>query len=103
WLPSCLLTLGGRLVVRVVKTTRKSRRLEGDQTRTLIYGAGSAGLALLWEFRQNSSLMCDVVGLIDDDPSKAHLILQGKRVLGSGESLGEVVRRHHVKRVLIAI
>src|ERR1035441_6066857 len=103
WLLSCLLTLGARLAVRVIRTTPGSKRPKGVRTRTLIYGAGAAGLALLWELRQNQSLMLDVVGLIDDDPSKAHLIVQGKRVLGSGESLGEVVRRHHVKRVLIAI
>lgn len=103
WLVSCLLTLGGRLAARVVITARKMHRATGDQTRTLIYGAGTAGLALLWELRQNHSLKCDVVGLIDDDPSKAHLILQGKPVLGSGEDLRNVVRTHAIKRVLIAI
>jgi len=103
WLVSCLLTLGGRLVVRVVITTRKAHRAEGERTRTLIYGAGRAGLALLWELHQNPALMCDVVGLIDDDPSKAHLILQGKPVLGTGDALGEVVRANAIKRVLIAI
>jgi FlaA1/EpsC-like NDP-sugar epimerase len=47
--------------------------------------------------------MCDVIGLIDDDPSKAHLILLGKPVLGAGDSLGYVVRTNSIKRVLIAI
>ena len=103
WLVSCLLTLGARLAVRVLITTRKMRRSEGDLTKILIYGAGTAGLALLWELRQNQSLMCEVVGLIDDDPSKAHLILQGKPVLGDGDDMGRVVREHAVKRVLIAI
>jgi FlaA1/EpsC-like NDP-sugar epimerase len=100
---SCLLTLGSRVAYRVLVTFPIMRRAEGTRTRTLIYGAGAAGLALLWELRQNQSLMCDVIGLIDDDPSKAHLILQGKPVLGLGEDLGEVVRRYAVKRVLIAI
>ncbi len=103
WLVSCLLTLGGRLIVRVVITTRKAQRAEGERTRTLVYGAGRAGLALLWELHQNPSLMCDVVGLVDDDPSKAHLILQGNPVLGTGDDLGEVVRANAIKRVLIAI
>jgi FlaA1/EpsC-like NDP-sugar epimerase len=47
--------------------------------------------------------MCDVVGLIDDDPSKRHLILMGKRVLGPGENLRAVVRKHAIERMLIAI
>ena len=71
--------------------------------RTLIYGAGAAGLQLLWELRQNRALMCDVVGLIDDDPSKVGLILDGKRVLGTGEALKALARKHAIKQVLIAI
>ena len=103
WILSCQFTLGGRLVVRLLKTTWKTHRVEGERTRTLIYGAGSAGLALLWELLQNDHLMCEVVGLIDDDPSKRHLILQRKHVLGTGEDLGALARKHAIKRVLIAI
>jgi FlaA1/EpsC-like NDP-sugar epimerase len=103
WLLSCLLTLGARLAVRLVHTSRRSNGAEGVQTRTLIYGAGAAGQALLWELRQNQSLMCEVVGFIDDDLLKAYLILQGKPVLGTGEALAEVVRTHAIKRVLIAV
>jgi FlaA1/EpsC-like NDP-sugar epimerase len=104
WLLSCLLVLGGRLAVRVFATTQRMPRGRGsDRTRTLIYGAGSAGLALLWELQLNDALMCDVIGLVDDDPSKAYLRLQGKRVLGTGEDLAVLARKHEVKRVLIAI
>ena len=103
WLLSCLLTLGARLSVRMIHTARRANGVEGVQTRTLIYGAGAAGQALLRELRQNQSLMCDVVGFIDDDPLKAYLILQGLPVLGPGEALADVVRTHAIKRVLIAI
>jgi FlaA1/EpsC-like NDP-sugar epimerase len=103
WLLSCLLTLGVRLVVRMVHTARRANGVEGVGARTLIYGAGAAGQALLWELRQNQSLMCDVVGFIDDDPLKAYLILQGKPVLGTGEALAEMVRTRAIKRVLIAV
>jgi FlaA1/EpsC-like NDP-sugar epimerase len=103
WLLSCLLTLGVRLVVRMVHTARRANGVEGVAARTLIYGAGAAGQALLWELRQNQSLMCEVVGFIDDDPLKAYLILQGKPVLGTGEALAEMVRTRAIKRVLIAV
>jgi FlaA1/EpsC-like NDP-sugar epimerase len=104
WMLSCMLVLGGRLVVRVFVTTRRlPRGTEGEWTRTLIYGAGSAGLALLWELQQNDSLLCDVVGMIDDDSSKAYLRLQGKRVLGTGADLAHLARKYDIKRVLIAI
>ena len=103
WLISCLLTEGARLVVRVAVTAKSRGSVDGEQTRTLIYGAGAAGRALLWELRQNQTLMCDVVGLVDDDPSKVGLVMDGKRVLGTGETLKALVRKHAIKRVLIAI
>ena len=103
WLISCLLTLGGRLAVRVVVTAKRSSTVDGERTRTLIYGAGAAGLALLWELRQNPSLMCDVRGFVDDDPSKVGLVMDGKRVLGTGDALKALVQKHAIKRVLIAI
>ena len=103
WLISCLLTFGGRLTVRVLLTAKSRSRVEGERTRTLIYGAGAAGVALLWELLQNPSLMLDVVGIVDDDPGKVGLVLDGKRVLGTGEALEALVRKHTIKRVLIAI
>lgn len=90
WIKDCLaLTLA-----------RGRRRRAG--IRTLIYGAGSAGLALLEETRQ-SDLSRDVIGLIDDDPAKSRLIAHGKRVLGSGEDLAFLARKYRIQRVLIAI
>jgi FlaA1/EpsC-like NDP-sugar epimerase len=103
WVVSCFLILGGRLLARVISTARKSRQAEGKRTRTLIYGAGAAGLALLWELRQNQTLLFDVVGLIDDNPQTVGLIFDGKPVLGTGEELGALARKHGIKRVLIAI
>jgi FlaA1/EpsC-like NDP-sugar epimerase len=103
WLICCSLTLGGRLAVRVIFTARSRNRVEGEQAKTLIYGAGDAGLALLEELRQNHTLMCDVIGFVDDDPVKVGLVLDGKRVLGTGESLGALVQKRAIKEVLIAI
>jgi FlaA1/EpsC-like NDP-sugar epimerase len=103
WMVSCALTLGGRLIVRLVAIIRRADQGEGARVRTLIYGAGAAGLALVRELGQNKSLMCDVIGLIDDDTRKIGLTFHGKRVLGTGETIGPLARKHAVKRVLIAI
>lgn len=103
WMVSCFLTVGGRLAVRFVVNTTWSKQAEGDRTRTLIYGAGAAGLALLRELLQNQNLMSEVVGLIDDDPRKADLNLLGKPVMGTGKSIGALVRKHNITVVLIAI
>lgn len=103
WIISCFLILGSRLVSRVVATAQNSRWAEKVGTRTLIYGAGAAGLHLLRELRQNRSLMSDVVGFIDDDQSKTGLVLDGKKVLGTGPSLAGLIEKYSIKRLLIAI
>jgi FlaA1/EpsC-like NDP-sugar epimerase len=103
WLVSCFLTVGSRLAVRVASTPRRSFAAGGDRERTLIYGSGAAGLALVQELCHNPSLKCDVVGLIDDDPRKIGLSFHGKRVLGTGETLAAWARKLAVQRVLIAM
>jgi FlaA1/EpsC-like NDP-sugar epimerase len=103
WLLCSLLTLGLRFTVGLLVNVWKPCPAKCERTRTLIYGAGAAGQALVRELLQNDSLLFDVIGLIDDDPQKAKLFLQGKRVLGTGETLGTLVVKHRIKKVLIAI
>jgi len=103
WIVSSFVLLAARFAIRAVTTLKSSRRSGEDGIRTLIYGAGCAGLQLLFETRQNHALMCNVVGLIDDDPSKVGLILDGKKVLGTGEKLKALARKHDIKQVFIAI
>jgi len=104
WMLSCMFTVGARLFVHVlVNDLSLQRGAKGEKSKVLIYGMGAAGLALLRELHQNTSLKYDVIGLIDDDPSKAHLIISGKRVLGTGDDLGKLVRKHLIDILLIAI
>jgi FlaA1/EpsC-like NDP-sugar epimerase len=104
WLASCSLILGTRFAVRLAKTAKRgSETSDGHRTRTLIYGAGTAGLALARELRENQSLKSELVGLIDDDARKVGLTFHGKRVLGTGEALGALARKYEIDQVLIAI
>jgi FlaA1/EpsC-like NDP-sugar epimerase len=103
WLTSCSLTLGTRFAVRLATTARSTEKRDGDWTRTLIYGAGTAGLALARELRENQSLKNELVGLIDDDARKVGLTFHGTRVLGTGEALGALAKKYEIDRVLIAI
>ena len=104
WLASCSLTLGTRFAVRLATTAQRvGENSDGNRTRTLIYGAGAAGLALARELRENHSLKSELVGLIDDDARKVGLTFHGKRVLGNGEALGALARKYEIDQVLIAI
>ncbi len=100
WIISCSLTLGIRFAVRLAMTVNTGgQRSYGDRTKTLIYGAGAAGMALARELRENQSLKTWVVGLIDDDPRKVGLTFHGKRVLGAGEALGALARKYEIEQI----
>ncbi len=104
WLTSASFTLGTRFAVRLASTAKRgSEKRDADWTRTLIYGAGTAGLALARELRENPSLKSELVGLIDDDARKVGLTFHGTRVLGTGAALGALARKYEIDQVLIAI
>jgi FlaA1/EpsC-like NDP-sugar epimerase len=97
-----LLTVGVRLAVRIFFEASKSLASAGKK-RTIIYGAGGAGVSLLVEIRNNAGLPYHVIGFIDDDPKKAGLVIHGANVLGNGQKLEAVARRDQINTVLIAI
>jgi FlaA1/EpsC-like NDP-sugar epimerase len=103
WLVCVMLTASLRLSVRVIAESRQRHPAGQDRKRTIVYGAGDAGAALLRELRQNAALTYDVFGFLDDDPRKAGLVLHGLRVLGSGGDLAALARKQRVDLVLIAI
>jgi FlaA1/EpsC-like NDP-sugar epimerase len=75
-----------------------------DQRRCLIVGAGDAGEAFLRELHRSSSgREYDVVGFLDDDPSKHGVLIHGAPVLGSTEEVRAICERERVEELLFAI
>lgn len=97
-----LLTATARVVARAGYEVSKLQNTAAGK-RTLIYGAGDAGVALLREIRQNPTLLYDVVGFIDDNPRKTGSFIQRTRILGTGDNLPALVQDHAVETVLIAV
>ena len=97
-----LATAGVRVCVRVLKEAHTQGGAKREK-RALIYGAGTAGASLLREIHMNSKLMYDICGFVDDDPRKLALVIQGAKVLGSGEDLPTLVKRYSIEVVLIAM
>ncbi len=95
-------TVGIRVSVRLATEWTKARS-SGQGTRTLIYGAGDAGAALLRDLWQNPSLHYDVCGFVDDNPKKLGLVLHGASVLGDGSRLESIVKKQKADLLLIAI
>jgi FlaA1/EpsC-like NDP-sugar epimerase len=98
----CLFSMGARAAVRM--TVELSHlRVSSSGQRTLIYGAGTAGVMVLRESRFNRKLGYHICGFIDDDPSKKGMIIQGVRVLGAGSALAQLAGKYDIQQVLIAI
>ena len=97
------MTAGTRLAVRVV--SELSGAPNGHiRKRTLIYGAGDAGVTLLREIRQNPALAYEIVGFIDDESRpRPGSIIHRATVLGNGADLPDLVRPNSIEMVLIAM
>jgi FlaA1/EpsC-like NDP-sugar epimerase len=97
-----ILTAGVRLAVRVVfELPRQSNGSAGK--RTLIYGAGGAGMILLREIRQSPSLSYHLVGFIDDAPEKCGRTIHRAKVFGNGHDLPRIAREQQIEMILIAV
>ncbi|HET6690709.1 MAG TPA: nucleoside-diphosphate sugar epimerase/dehydratase [Miltoncostaeaceae bacterium] len=95
---------GARFAVRSVIERPKSRsELVASGREVLICGAGDAGVTLLREMKKNRELGYTPVGLIDDDPRKRRLRVQGTRVRGTRHDLARVLREVNVDEVIIAM
>ena len=100
----CFLATGGmRAAVRVVLDRSSLTRRRGTAKRTLIYGTGAAGVALLHEIYHNSKLAYDVRGFLDDGKQMQGMRLTGVSVLGGGDDLIRLVKKQGIEVILVAI
>ena len=71
--------------------------------KLLIIGAGDASEKLLREIRGNRDLFYDVVGLLDDDPTKLRKTIHGVPVIGSTHDIGQITRKNGIDEIVIAL
>ena len=100
----CLLaTTSVRVFTRIVQDSLYHGRATAGEKAVLIYGAGAAGVTLLREIRSNAALHYKVLGFVDDNPQKRGIVIQGVKVLGSGNALAALILKHEIEEVLIAL
>lgn len=71
--------------------------------RTLIFGAGGTGELLLRDILRTQFYPYQVIGFVDDAASKWSTSIHGCRVLGGSQDLPELIRKHKIDQVLVAI
>jgi FlaA1/EpsC-like NDP-sugar epimerase len=98
---ACLVA-GVRFVTRLLREKFKPA-IDIKQRRLLIVGAGEAGVTVLREARANPRMHVEVVGFIDDSPSKKNLRIQGYKILGGRFDIPRIVKQYLVDEIIIAI
>lgn len=71
--------------------------------RAIIIGAGQAGRTIIQAIKENLPLEYQLVGYIDDDPSKQGQVIEGIPVIGSRRNLLSLVRENDVSEIILAI
>jgi FlaA1/EpsC-like NDP-sugar epimerase len=74
-----------------------------DVPKLLIIGAGDGGEKIYREIHDNSKLLYNVVGFLDDNPVKLGKKIHGIPVLGSIKDIGAVMKQNGADEALIAI
>ncbi|MDP2188214.1 MAG: nucleoside-diphosphate sugar epimerase/dehydratase [Sphingobacteriaceae bacterium] len=69
----------------------------------LIYGAGSSGMLVKNTFSQDKNMQYNVIGFIDDNPTKQAKVIQGARVYGPAVLSNDFIEKKEVDEVILAI
>lgn len=112
-LPLSLPLLDGLLTFFFVASTRFSLRLmerlnerrnisyHGD--RVLVIGSGKAGTSIVQEMQRNPQLGLNPVAFVDDDIDKKGLKIRGVPVMGTRNSIHEIIAKMDINKVIIAM
>jgi UDP-GlcNAc:undecaprenyl-phosphate GlcNAc-1-phosphate transferase len=100
WVLMLVLVSLSRLSFRLVDEGMKKSRQKGKPA--LIYGAGVGGQMVVKEIENNRGLELVVVGFVDDNPRKYKRRIMGYPVLGGGEDLERIIRKHSVEEIIIS-
>ncbi|MFC4710137.1 polysaccharide biosynthesis protein [Enterococcus eurekensis] len=106
FLVSTLLIVMSRLMWRLyIEHKNGWRKDRGEKAqRTLVIGAGEAGRILINSVTHSlTAHEINIIGLIDDDPNKQRIYLEGIQVKGMIEDLPDLIKEHQIDMVTIAI
>ncbi len=93
--------LGARYIVFAVR--QRARRSAAATVNVIVFGAGDAGSMLIWRLNREPHSAYRAVAILDDDPAKRRLRIQGIQVLGDRTRMAEVAARTGATVLVIAI
>nr|WP_209975482.1 nucleoside-diphosphate sugar epimerase/dehydratase [Paenibacillus eucommiae] len=101
-LETMIIVIGvSRFAWRVLRDKYYKKKL--DQRKALIVGAGDCGILIAKELKFNSQSNLYPMAFIDDDVAKKNHQVVGLPVLGGRDQIIEVVAKHDIDEIIIAI
>ena len=91
-----------RFLIRSVRTA-KAAHGSGEDRQAIIFGAGDAGRRLTRSLLHDADSGYRPVALLDDDPAKARLRVEGIRVRGARDAMAAVAHKHGADTLIIAL
>lgn len=107
-----VLAFGGLVALRVLRRSlyeryerdaRARRAGDGRRKRTLLVGAGRAGVLAVREVQNRGDTDLEVVGFVDDDPLKQGMVIHGVRVVGTTRELPRLARELRADQAVVTI
>jgi FlaA1/EpsC-like NDP-sugar epimerase len=103
WIILLGLVSGSRLLARTIVERPAPGSIVAHGKEVVVVGAGDAGQLVIRELQRNRGLGATPIGIVDDDPRKRNLRVQGVRVLGTTQDLPRLLREHRPDELIIAI
>ncbi len=103
WIILLGLVTGSRLLARTIVERPAPGAIVSHGKEVVVVGAGDAGQLVIRELQKNRVLGSTPIGIVDDDPRKRNLRVQGVRVLGTTSDLPRLLREHRPDELIIAI
>ena len=101
WILTVSLIGGVRFAIRLRRVRNKTAQ-STSENRILIIGAGCSGTIVLDELLAHAQKQTPI-GFIDDDLSKQYSTIHGQKVLGTRKDIPEIVAKHKVDEIIIAM
>ena len=93
----------GRAMVRRIRENAMSGRRTEPGEPVLVIGAGEGGRQLIHSMRRDPRSRWHPVGLLDDNPQRRHLRIEGVPVLGAILHLASIAKELGVTTIVVAI
>lgn len=103
-LTAALVAVVAMLAVRTVLRTQRARmRAEATDQRVIVFGAGEGGRQLVRTMLKDPKAGLLPVALVDDDPAKARLTIDGVRVRGTRADIKHLADQTNASTLAVAV